>query len=149
MRLVYLYPLLLAGCMVPNAREKLSESLQKYNAAVRWGAKEWAAEHVAPEKRKDLFAQRVEFGELQVTDCQVGAVKLKGKGKAVALVQVDWYLVSTLTVRTSIIEQQWDLRSGRWLMTSERLVKGAPYPPLMSAPKARRFQHQPRRVSQN
>jgi len=128
--------------MIPNSKEQLAESLHKYNAAVRWGAMDWAVEHVAPDKRNELLARRAEFGELQVTECLVGAVKLKNKDEALAMVRVDWYLTSTLKVRTSFIEQSWRRKSGKWMITAQRLVRGAPYPLLLESPEKRRFKQQ-------
>ena len=135
--------LLLTGCMVQNNREKLVHSLRKFNAAMRWGAVDWAEEHVDPGKRRELLAHRKEFGgTLKVTDCEVGMVKLKGKSQAVAMVRIDWYLINSLRLQTSFVEQKWMLKRGKWLITSQRLVRGAPYPMLIRSPDRRKFQRE-------
>ena len=127
-----------SGCMIQNSKQKLSTSLQKYNVALRWGATEWAAEHVAPESREALLGRRSEFDDIRVSGCTIGRVKLKGKDQAIATVHIEWYSGRTLSLRTSVIEQKWKLRSGKWLIVSQRLVKGAPCPLFLpSNPKVR------------
>ena len=115
------------GCMIQNNKEKLATSLKKYNVALRWGAMERAAEHVAPGNRRALVNRR-EFGELKVSQCKIGSVIMRGKGVAVATVRVDWYLVRSPRLQTSFVEQKWRLDAGRWRITSQRLVGGAPCP---------------------
>lgn len=131
--------LLLTGCMIQNNREKLVHSLRKFNVAMRWGAADWAEEHVDPASRAKVLPHRREFGELKVTDCEVGAVKLKGKHTALAMVRIDWYMADSLRLRTSFVEQRWKLKSGKWLIVSQRLVRGAPYPMLVSSPARKQF----------
>jgi hypothetical protein len=128
---------LLSSCLIQNNKQKLSDSLTKYNVALRWGAVEWAAEHVAPESRQELLVRGMEFGDLKMSQCKVGSVKLKGKDQATALVRIDWYMGSSLRLRTSIVEQKWKLRSGKWLITSQRLVGGAPCPLFLPRTKPR------------
>lgn len=123
----------LCGCMIQNNKDKLSTSLKKYNAALRWGAMDRAAEHVAPGNRRALLNRR-EFGELKVSQCEIGSVRLHGKGLAIATVRIDWYMVRNPRLRTSFVEQQWRLDDGRWRIASQRLVGGAPCP--LFAPEA-------------
>jgi hypothetical protein len=139
--LTVLVPLfaLASGCLVKETRENLVDALRMYNAAVRWGAMDRMAEHVAEEKRGEFLARRKEFGDLQVTDCEVGQVTLKGKEQAVAMVRIDWYLTSSLRLYTSFVEQRWRLKDGSWQITEQRLVRGAPYPLLSPVPGHKRF----------
>lgn len=125
---------LCAGCMVQNSKEKLSTSLHQYNAAVRWGAVEWASEHVAPDKREELLTRRKEFGDISITQCKVGAVSMKGKHRATAMVRVDWYTVRSLRLMTSFIRQDWEMMEGKWQITAQRLVRGAPCPLFIPKP---------------
>jgi hypothetical protein len=126
--LTVLVALLLGGCMIRSNKENLQDALLKYNAAVRWGRTEWMAELVPKEKRSTLMARRQEFGDLQITGCQVGEVKVKGSNKALAVVRVDWYMMRSGRLHTSFIEQTWKREGERWFITKQRLVRGAPYP---------------------
>jgi hypothetical protein len=139
--LTVLVALLLGGCMIRSNKENLQDALLKYNAAVRWGRTEWMTELVQKEKRSTLMVNRREFGDLQVTGCQVGEVNVKGSNKALAVVRVDWYLVRSGRLHTSFIEQTWKREGERWFITKQRLVRGAPCP--LFTPKPSREQSRP------
>ena len=126
------------GCMVKDSKQMLLEAVQRYNVAFRWGRTEWMADHVPKQKRGELATPRDEFGDLQVTACEVGSVKMKGKDKALALVQINWYRLSALRLRSSLVEQTWKRHSQGWLIVEQRLVRGAPYPLLLKQPTRRR-----------
>jgi len=134
--------LLLCGCMVKTNKENLQEALHHYNTAVRWGRTEWMAEHVPEDKRSAMLSRRTEFGELQITGCEVGEVQVKGKDQALALVRLDWYLVSRPRLNTSFIEQTWKRSGDKWLITRQRLVRGAPCPLIVPIPSQDRFRQQ-------
>jgi len=139
MRHLTICALLVTGCMIPNNQKKLSDSLRQYNIAMRWGAVEQAAEHVDPAKRNELLVRPEEFGALQISGYEVGSIKVRGKSEAVAIVRIDWYLNNSLSLHTSFVEQSWKLKGGKWLITAQRLVRGAPYPLLIDSPERRSF----------
>lgn len=124
----------LGGCMVQSNKDKLVDALEKYNAALRWGATEMMVDYVPTAQRARLLNQRSEFGDLQVTGCELGTVTLKGSDQAVATVRIDWYLTRAPQLRTSFLQQTWQLSSGKWEIVGQRVVKGAPYPVTSTGP---------------
>ena len=123
---------------MPTSQEKLVDALHEYNAAMRWGVVDRAVEHVPEERRADLLAQRDEFGEVQVTGCEVGQVTFQGKDRALAIVRLEWYLASALQLRTSYVQQSWQLKGGKWQIMAQRLVRGDPCPLITGQPEDRR-----------
>jgi hypothetical protein len=92
------------------------------------------APHVAPANRDSLLKTRAEFGDLQITKCEVRSVVMQGAEEAEATVHVSWYLARQGRLRSSVLVQQWARSGGTWRIESQRLARGAPYPLLESAP---------------
>ena len=73
---VWLLSLGASSCLLKGNKDNLREALLSYNAGLRWGHVARMAEHVPQNKRAALIARRDEFGDLRVTACEVGSVKM-------------------------------------------------------------------------
>ena len=119
-----------SGCLLKAPKENLRSVVLAFNSAQRWGLADRMAEHVPADGEAGVMAKRDDFGELQVTSCEVGALELKKKGHAVAMVKIEWYRLRRGRLNTTFVSQRWKQVDGVWKMIQQRRVRGAPYPLL-------------------
>jgi hypothetical protein len=113
-------------------KETLQEALAEFNRAMRWAKSEGITLHVPQNKREPYFNRLKEFGELKITDCEVGQVTLTTQEKALAMVRVDWYWINSGQLQSSFIEQTWHhQREKGWQIARQRVVRGPQFPLVM------------------
>ena len=119
--------LLACGC-AGNNKQALLEALQEYNDSVRWQRSAEVADYLVGEQRVAFVAQVERHTDVQVSDCRIGNIQLRGESLALALVTIDWYSLRTARAHRTVIQQTWGKRDGKWKVTGQRGVKGPTFP---------------------
>jgi hypothetical protein len=106
-----LYVLMLVtalGACSHNVRDQFDESLKKYNDLFRWNELETASVFVADPLRGEYLVRAKAAKNLRVVDFRViGSRYDEKKNKASVEVQVDYYLLSSATVKTLRDTEEW------------------------------------------
>jgi len=113
----------LLGCGSFNIRGKLDESITQYNDLLRKHMLD-AASHFTTETVAREFEARAEAAKgVKVIDYRIVAVKYdEKKSEAEARVEIDYYSLATLRMKTLTDNQKWvyleEQGSKRWRLTS-------------------------------
>ena len=119
--------------------KKLTDTLQNMNKATRWGQLNEAGRLVEPVYRTRFLQTHAHWGQIiQVADSEVVHMEMTPDSEtAVAIVSYDWYLLSAMTLHSTVIQQRWAHVNEGFLLASETVVQGdARLLAPISAPKA-------------
>jgi hypothetical protein len=122
--------LLSAGCtlsnMTPTAR--FQDSAYTLNDAARWGQVDLATKFVSPTYVSEFIERHREWGErISIADADLTRMKLADdKKSAMSEVALNWYDTHGVTVRSSVITQQWAAERGNFKLVSEVVRSGDP-----------------------
>jgi hypothetical protein len=124
---------LVAGCLVtPTQRREdtLVREAREFNDDIRWGRYEQLHLSLPPEEARLITSRAAALGDdLVVGDYEVTSINFaSGSEAATALVKFDWYSKRDSILHSSVVEQRWELMSGKWLMTKQRRVRGDRFP---------------------
>jgi len=119
---------LLLGCMGvgDGPAKRFHETVLDMNKSTRWGQLGDAALWVEPSYRPKFVETHQRWGQdIQVADSEVVSVQMApDQDQAVALVTYQWYLVSAMTLHTTVIQQRWTQVHDHFLLVSELVVQG-------------------------
>jgi len=108
-----------------------------FNDDLRWAR--WDSMGVSmPAEDKRLLLERVDLvgSDLVMCDYEVKSVHFDtGSSGASVTVAIEWYLKNDPSLRKSTLEQKWESRNGRWMMTKQRRSHGDRFP-LVTEPVA-------------
>jgi hypothetical protein len=123
-----------SGCMGIadySSRDRATMAAREYTDGVRWGKYDQAASHVPRERRDHFIEQHAALeDELEIADyelVQVNVDKIDNKHeKVTARVDYTWTLKRVGIVEKTTTEQVWEEKDGKWMLSREERVKGAP-----------------------
>lgn len=120
---------LLVACATGDGlQEKLRDATEGYNASLRWGDIDRAAEWL-PAEAQDAFMNRYESVEdkLVVVDYQMTRLDLdKETGVAGSRAEILWHTDRHLVVKSTRVDQLWQYHEGKFVLVDERRSGGAP-----------------------
>jgi hypothetical protein len=122
----------LACMMTPNQQREdtLIREARTFNDDLRWARYEQLSASL-PRDEAPLFLARANAigDDLVMADFEVTSINFgPGSDTATVGVSLQWYNRRASIVRSTTIEQRWEMRSGRWLMTRQRRVRGDRFP---------------------
>lgn len=111
-----------------SARKQLADAVQQVSDAARWGRSGTVLGVVSPAYRARFVASRSRWGEeVQMAETEVMEVHQgKGKHSATALVSYSWYQVSTMSLRRTVVQQDWTRERDIYRLQAEQVVRGDP-----------------------
>jgi hypothetical protein len=122
---------------VQQREETLVREARMFNDDLRWARYEELAKAMPPEEGP-LFLGRVgAVGEdLALGDSDVVSITFGTPSEtAVVVAKIEWYYKRDLVVKSTTLEQRWQLKSGRWSMVKQRRIRGDRFP-LVTEPLA-------------
>jgi len=136
----------LCACMltpVQRREERLVREARMFNDDMRWNR--WDAMAASlPRDEVPLFHGRVAAvgDNLVIADYEVTSITFaSGSEAATVAARFDWYVKTDPTLRTTALEQRWELQGARWVMTKQRRLRGErlplvtePVPPPLPVP---------------
>lgn len=116
-----------AGCMfqslTPAARFK--EEVTGMNDESRWNRIDLAQQRVAPKYQSQFVAARAKWGKrVQLADLDLVNMQMGEAGKAMSIITLSWYDMDDMTLRSSVIRQQWESTVTRFALVSETVIEG-------------------------
>jgi hypothetical protein len=128
----------LGGC-AGNNKAALVEALRTYNDGVRWQRSAEVAAYLDAKLRAGFIRNMGRRQDVQVSDCRIRNVQLKGDSRAFALVSIDWYSLRTARAYQTLMLQSWQRDDdGKWRVSAQRWVRGPTFPLFAAAaPRAR------------
>ena len=122
---------LLCGCgqLFPPERQGRA-ALDDFVTALRWQRYEAAAEFMKPEHREDFLNQFKPLRDLTIVDVRQLETRLSAEGRrAEVVLEMDYFLLPSVTVKTLRIEQTWVYFSQQGPLRGRYQIV-TPFPPL-------------------
>jgi len=124
---------LAAACAVtPTQRreETLVREARAFNDDLRWARYEQVNLSLPPDDAALLQSRAAALGEdMTIADYEVTSINFaSGSEAATVNVRFDWYSKRFNIVKTSWIEQRWEMREGRWQVVKQRRLRGERFP---------------------
>ena len=110
--------------MTPQAR--FQDSAFTLNDAARWGQVDLAVVHVSAKYRARFVERHREWGET-VSIAEVELLRMQiaeDKKSAMSEVSLSWYDTNGVTLRTSVVTQQWETERGKFRLVDEAIRRG-------------------------
>lgn len=127
-------PLLLLCACAHSGKdgEDLLGEIRGYSEGMRWRRYEDSAARIPPGRREAFLDQRDSLDEeLRIDDYEIARIKLRnGQNGALVQVKYTWHLDSVGVVYDTVVEQVWEKRGIRWLLTHESRKRGERMPGL-------------------
>lgn len=118
----------LAGCLFQNLAptERLTDQVYSLNEEARWGRLDLAVRRVAPSYRGTFMTSRRSWGrQVSIADTEVSALVLSREtDSATSSVEVNWYDLATMTLRSTMIRQRWARTDDGYLLDEETVIGG-------------------------
>jgi len=127
--LMFVSVLSCAGHQTPAI--KLSDSVHRYNNAVRWQNYKVASNFVAPLERQNYLTTRSsQTKDMKVLDFEVFDVQhTKPNSEAEVKVRFTWHQLSSLQVRKTSFKQRWKYGKNRqWVFIDQKEIEDAAPP---------------------
>jgi hypothetical protein len=118
-----------AACGSNQSQNNLRENLVRFNEGVRWGRLQDVMPYLYSENAEHFVETHKEFGkEIQLSDYEIINVTMMAENeKADASIQITWYRLSEMVVKTTILVQHWEKRGQDWMMIAEEIRSGEPF----------------------
>jgi hypothetical protein len=131
-----------ASCMLPSQRreDSLLRTAREFNDGLRWGHDENVTPCLSPADAQGLQSRRADLGDdLVMADEEVTAIKiLPGSEKATVTADFSWFSQRQAVVKKVTLEQRWQWLYGRWMLVSQKRVRGDRFPLVPEPLEARR-----------
>lgn len=118
------------GCLVHNIApsERLRDAVVGLNDEARWSRLDLARERVAPAYRSAWVRSRHDWGRnIQIGDVELLDVRLAEDNEtAVSVVAVSWYRYDTMTLRRTVLRQEWRSGGREYYLAGEEVADGDP-----------------------
>ncbi len=111
--------------------------VRAYNEGIRWQKFPQSAVRILPAARDHFLDVREDLEEdLRVDEFEITRMKVTGKDKGKARVQVKWtwHMDSKGIVHTTTTSQKWKRFGKRWMMLQEFHVRGEEMPGVLEEP---------------
>jgi hypothetical protein len=119
----------LVGCVSGDGLQtKLRDASSAYNASLRWGDIDRAAEYL-PDTSQAAFMARYDDvrDKLVIVDYEVTRLDLdKQTGIAASRAELTWHTERNLVVSTTLVDQVWQFHEGDFVLVDERRSGGDP-----------------------
>jgi len=117
-----------AGCAIPpTSAERLAESANDLNTAVRFGRMDIAMDNVKESYRDDYARLHSAWGRaLRVVDWEVSGMRMRKDGDADVNVVVTWQRFDETTMRSTALYQRWTPYRTSWSLVTEEERGGDP-----------------------
>lgn len=111
-----------------NSQEQLTDRVNHFNNAVRWGQYHKAAQWIDDGARADWLAHHADWrDDMRVADYEVVDTEVDEGGRAATVrVVVSWYRLSESELQTSMLAQRWQREGNDWILSSEETEEGEP-----------------------
>jgi hypothetical protein len=120
----------LVGCTLANLtpQERFKDSTHTLNDASRWGRVDIASEQVSPKYRDRFVARHRDWGTtLSIADSDVTRMQIADdRQTALSEISVSWYQTGGISLRSSVITQQWEIENGNFRLVDEAIRVGDP-----------------------
>ena len=129
----------LGGAACGGNQKRTSDLLydiRAYNEGIRWQKYPQSAVRILPEERDAFLDIREDLEEeLRIDDFEITRMKMHGKDKEMANVQVKWtwHMDREGIVHTTTTGQKWKRYGKRWMMLKEVVVRGDEMPGVKEA----------------
>jgi hypothetical protein len=124
--------LLLACAVTPTQQreESLVREARSFNDDLRWQRYEQLHLSLPPGEAALLSARAAAMGDdLAMGDYEVTTIAFDhGSEAATVVVKFEWYSKRDPILRSSTLEQRWQLQGGRWVVTKQRRLRGDRFP---------------------
>ena len=103
---------------------------RSFNDDLRWGRYEQVNLSLPPDDAALLQSRATALGDdLTIGDYEVTSINFaKGSEAATVVVKFDWYSKRFNILKSSVIEQRWEMQEGRWLVVKQRRLRGERFP---------------------
>ncbi len=119
---------ILSGCLFQNLSptRQLTDQVYALNDETRWGRTDLAAHRVVPRFRGRFMTSHRGWGRtFHIADTEVSALTLTDEDmSATSLVEVSWYDLDTMEVRTTVLRQHWVKTESGFMLDNERVIDG-------------------------
>ncbi len=127
-----LFLLAVMGCLTPSQRREdtLVREARMFNDDFRWQRYDQLAVSLPSEEAQLFLARANAVGDdLVMADFEVTSIKFASKSDAATvLVKFDWYTRRQGTLRSTTLEQKWEMQGGKWMVTKQRRLRGERLP---------------------
>jgi len=108
----------------PQARAM--DAVQELNDHSRWGRAHAAMPNVKTSYQKRFLQRRSQWGrDVQIADVEIQNMQLiDDNDGAVSVVDVSWYLLSSMQLEHTWIKQKWTREGESFLLASEQVMQG-------------------------
>jgi hypothetical protein len=119
--------LFMAGCFAPpGPMERLNQSADDFNAALRFNRLDLAMSHVSKEAQGDFLRRHGTWGrDVRIVDVELQSVRPVTMDSAEVTVGVHWHRMDETTIRSSGITQLWKEGEDGWRVSEEMRVGGS------------------------
>ena len=119
----------IAACGAQHSRDKLRETVTRFNEGVRWGRLQDVMPHLYSENAKHFMEMHKEFGkDIQVSEIEIiNWIPDPEKKKWDVNVQITWYRLSQMVVHTTLLVQHWEKQGQGWMLIAEEIKSGEPF----------------------
>src|SRR4051812_34089087 len=129
-RIIVLSCALSAGCILANMTptSRFQDAAYTLNDSSRWGQVDTAMKYVAPDYLDAFVTRHRDWGgPISIADADLVRMKLADDHQsAMSEVALNWYDTGGITVRNSVITQQWKAEKGKFHLVSEVVRAGDP-----------------------
>jgi len=122
----------LACMMTPNQQREdtLIREARAFNDDLRWARYDQLSASL-PRDEAALFLARANAvgDDLVMADFEVTSINFGPHSDTATVgVSLQWYTRRASILHSTTLEQRWEMRAGRWLMTKQRRVRGDRFP---------------------
>ncbi len=112
--------------MTPTSR--FQDAAHTLNDSARWGQVDTATKYVAPAYLETFVSRHRDWGgPVSIADADLVRMKIADDSKsAMSEVALNWYDTGGVTIRSSVITQQWEAVRGHFRLVDEVVRAGDP-----------------------
>lgn len=113
------------ACAASQPKKRLAEAVHTMNDAARWGRIGSAVAMVEPAYQARFLKAHSGWGEdVQLADSEVVQVDMSTEEAAVAIIAYRWYSLRTMTLHSTMVQQNWVRLEDKFQLVSETVLKG-------------------------
>jgi hypothetical protein len=133
---------LCASCIAPAQRrqDSLLKTAREFNDGLRWGRDDGVTSCLTAVEAHNLQMRKTDLGDdFVMADQEVKSMQIApGAEKATVIAEFTWFNQRDAVVQKSTIEEKWTWMEGRWMVTSQRRIRGDRFPLVPEALEAKR-----------
>jgi hypothetical protein len=118
----------LVGCGHQQPKQTLDEALFQYVHGIRWSKPGYVTDFLPSTAKLRFVTDQERLQNVRVTHCAPTRVISMGDKLVRVTLRVNWFSLTQGRVQRTLVLQQWKLTKGRWQISDQRLIGGAPLP---------------------